>query len=94
MADDFLTVAEIAELLKLNQMTVRNWIDQGKLPAMRVGRRVRVRRADFDRLIDESYISAGSQASAASGPSIREGEVPRLWCPWIAPERAPTQGRT
>jgi hypothetical protein len=24
--DEFLTIAEIAELLKLNQMTVRNWI--------------------------------------------------------------------
>jgi hypothetical protein len=51
-------------------------MDQGKLPAMRVGRRVRVRRADFDRLIDESYIRAGGQAGAASGPSIWDGEVP------------------
>ena len=34
-------------LLRLNQQTVRNWIDQGSLPALRVGRRVRVRRADF-----------------------------------------------
>ena len=25
--DSFLTVAEVAELLKLNQQTVRNWID-------------------------------------------------------------------
>jgi len=24
--DDFLTVAEIAQILKLNQQTVRNWI--------------------------------------------------------------------
>jgi excisionase family DNA binding protein len=46
--DEFLTVAEIARILKLNQQTVRNWIDQGTLPALRVGRRVRVRRSDFD----------------------------------------------
>jgi excisionase family DNA binding protein len=39
--DEFLTVAEVAELLKLNQHTVRNWIDAGYLPAVRVGRRVR-----------------------------------------------------
>ena len=41
--ESFLTVAEVAELLKLNQQTVRNWIDQGSLPAVRVGRRVRIR---------------------------------------------------
>jgi Helix-turn-helix domain len=33
IGDEFLTVAEIAEILKLNQQTVRNWIDQGTLPA-------------------------------------------------------------
>jgi predicted transcriptional regulator len=49
--DEFLTVNEIAELLKLNPQTVRNWIDQAMLPAIRVlpvplklgdGRRTRV----------------------------------------------------
>jgi excisionase family DNA binding protein len=46
MPDEFLTVAET---LKLNQQTIRNWIDQGELPAIRVGgRRVRVRQTDFD----------------------------------------------
>ena len=29
MPDDFLTVAEVAALLELNQRTVRNWIDVG-----------------------------------------------------------------
>jgi excisionase family DNA binding protein len=43
MSEEFLTVAEIAELLKVNQQTVRNWIDRGSLPAVRVGRRVRVK---------------------------------------------------
>ena len=41
---DYLTVNEIAETLKLNPQTVRNWIDQGQLPCVRVGsRRVRVK---------------------------------------------------
>ena len=34
--DSFLTVAEVADTLKLNQQTVRNWIDAGKLPALRI----------------------------------------------------------
>src|SRR5579863_2823962 len=49
--ESFLTVAEVAELLKLNQQTVRNWIDAGTLPAFRVGRRVRILRADLDRIL-------------------------------------------
>ena len=68
----YLTVAEVAELLRLNQQTVRNWIDQGSLPALRVGRRVRIKRSDLDRLLTEGY-SAGSQGgSGDSGPSAED----------------------
>lgn len=64
--ETYLTVAEVAETLKLNQQTVRNWIDQGWLPALRVGRRVRIKRSDFERILEESY-SAG-----ATGPGRRD----------------------
>ena len=51
-ADEYLTVAEIASELKLNQQTIRNWIDQGSLRAVRVGpRRVRVLRSELDRML-------------------------------------------
>jgi excisionase family DNA binding protein len=67
--ESYLTVAEVAEKLKLNQQTVRNWIDQGSLPALRVGRRVRIKRSDFERILEESY-SAGTRAPQTSvGPS-------------------------
>jgi excisionase family DNA binding protein len=49
--DEFLTVAQVAEALKLNQQTIRNWIDQGSLRALRIGRRVRIRRTEFERLV-------------------------------------------
>ena len=62
--ETYLTVAEVAEKLKLNQQTVRNWIDQGSLPALRVGRRVRIKRSDFERVVDESY-SGGTRAPAS-----------------------------
>lgn len=54
MTGELLTVPEIAAELKLNQQTIRNWIDQGKLPANRMGRRVRVRREDFEALLAQS----------------------------------------
>jgi len=65
--ESYLTVAEVAETLKLNQQTVRNWIDQGSLPALRVGRRVRIKRSDFQRIIDESY--SGASSTSGAGPS-------------------------
>jgi excisionase family DNA binding protein len=65
---EFLTVAEVAQTLKLNQQTVRNWIDQGSLPALRIGRRVRIRRSDFERLIEAGATRSGS-SSAQPGPS-------------------------
>jgi excisionase family DNA binding protein len=87
LEDSFLTVAEVAETLKLNQQTVRNWIDQGSLPALRVGRRVRIRRSDFERLLSEGYSGGGSRAASSSpapsaedfwgGESVGIAEPPR-----------------
>jgi excisionase family DNA binding protein len=70
--DSFLTVAEVAGILKLNQQTVRNWIDRGSLPAVRVGRRVRIRRSDFDRILAESYTGASGTTAQESGPTAED----------------------
>ena len=67
--ETYLTVAEVAETLKLNQQTVRNWIDQGTLPALRVGRRVRIKRSDFERILRESYSPGAEATSRRPGPS-------------------------
>jgi excisionase family DNA binding protein len=51
--DELITVAEIAAMLKLNPQTIRNWMDAGALPHLRVGeRRVRVWRSDLQALIN------------------------------------------
>lgn len=65
-ADEFLTVAEIAGLLKLNQQTVRNLIDNGSLAAVRVGpRRVRVRRSAPDAFLVASSMDPVPPEDAA-----------------------------
>jgi excisionase family DNA binding protein len=82
--DTFLTVAEVAGILKLNQQTVRNWIDQGSLPALRVGRRVRIRRSDFERILAEGYTGSSGEAggpggtggAGESGPAPSGGSAP------------------
>lgn len=84
--DELLTVAEVAEMLKLNQQTVRNWIDQGSLPAVRVGRRVRIKRSDFDQILERGYSGRPASPSGSPGPSADDfwggepvgvAEVPR-----------------
>lgn len=70
--EEFLTVAEVAEILKLNQQTVRNWIDQGSLPALRVGRRVRIKRSDFERVLAQSYTGGIGAAANEAGPSAED----------------------
>jgi excisionase family DNA binding protein len=70
--NSFLTVAEVAGMLKLNQQTVRNWIDQGSLPALRVGRRVRIKRSDFERVLDQAYTGGGTSGLQDSGPSAED----------------------
>jgi excisionase family DNA binding protein len=70
--ETYLTVAEVAETLKLNQQTVRNWIDQGSLPALRVGRRVRIKRSDFERVLSEGYNAGNGSASRRESPSAED----------------------
>jgi excisionase family DNA binding protein len=72
LEDTFLTVAEVAGLLKLNQQTVRNWIDQGSLPALRVGRRVRIRRSDLERVLERGSTTGGQASAAGAGPSAED----------------------
>lgn len=70
--ESYLTVAEVASTLKLNQQTVRNWIDQGLLPALRVGRRVRIKKSDFDRIVEESYNRGSVPPARPAGPSAED----------------------
>ena len=65
--EEFMTVPEIAQLLKLNPQTIRNWIDADTLPALRLGRRVRVIRSDLDRLLANAAI--GDPTRSEDGPS-------------------------
>jgi excisionase family DNA binding protein len=47
----FLTVAEVAESLRVSKMTVYRMVHSGDLPAVRVGRSFRVPTAAVDQLI-------------------------------------------
>ena len=57
---DLLTRAEVARYLSVSDRTVSRLMRTGKLPALRIGRAVRIRQSDlFDMLNVKPSISAG-----------------------------------
>ncbi|UZJ25234.1 helix-turn-helix domain-containing protein [Rhodococcus antarcticus] len=58
-ATDFLTVAEVAALMRVSKMTVYRLVHSGELPAVRVGRSFRVRAAAVHTYLESSYFDAG-----------------------------------
>jgi excisionase family DNA binding protein len=55
----FLTVAEVAGMLRVSTMTVYRLIKAGNLAAVRVGKSYRVGEDDVDRYLAASYTQAG-----------------------------------
>jgi excisionase family DNA binding protein len=49
-----LTVAEVAQVLRVSNMTVYRLIKAGEMPALRVGKNYRIRESEL-----EAFISAG-----------------------------------
>lgn len=55
----FLTVQEVADLMRVSTMTVYRIIKSGELPAVRVGRSFRVRDVDVDAYLGSRYTQTG-----------------------------------
>jgi excisionase family DNA binding protein len=55
----FLTVQEVADVLRISTMTVYRLIKSGDLPAARIGKSFRVSEDDLDAFIAKQYTEAG-----------------------------------
>lgn len=65
----FMTVREVAELAQVGEGTVRQWIKQGDLRAIDVGREFRIIPMDFERFLDLHATRAASEpGEAPPGP--------------------------
>ena len=58
-ASAFLTVAEVATLMRVSKMTVYRLVHSGELPAVRVGRSFRVPEEAVRRYLRDSFVEAG-----------------------------------
>lgn len=54
--DVLLTVAEVAQLMRVSNMTVYRLIKAGQLAALRVGKNYRIRRRDVERYLRERAV--------------------------------------
>jgi excisionase family DNA binding protein len=52
----FLTVAEVAEVMRVSKMTVYRLVHSGELPAVRVGRSFRVEERAVHDYLDKAFI--------------------------------------
>jgi len=64
--DALLTVPQVAATFQVTAQTIRNWIDHGTLPAVRVGRAFRVRQKDVDELLERACADSSSLATRRS----------------------------
>ena len=55
----FLTVAEVAAMMRVSKMTVYRLVHGGELPAARVGRSFRVPRSAVEDYLRSAYFDAG-----------------------------------
>lgn len=55
----FLTVAEVAAMMRVSKMTVYRLVHSGELPAVRVGRSFRVPEDEVNEYLRKSFYSAG-----------------------------------
>lgn len=75
MTDDFYTAEEVANLLKLSKYTIYEMIKRGELPAVKVGRQVRISRNTIDALLiknnnDSKSKKVTNHILASSKPSM------------------------
>ena len=66
LSKPFMTTHEISELLKVSEATVRTWIHEGELRAIRFGREFRIAVKDL-----ESFVNAH-----ATRPEPKQGDSP------------------
>ncbi len=55
----FLTIAEVASMMRVSKMTVYRLVHNGELPAVRVGRSFRVTEKDVNDYLERSFFDAG-----------------------------------
>lgn len=71
---EWLSTATAAEMLGVQSRTLYRFIDEGRLPAYRFGRVIRVMRADLEQFVVSCRIEPGTlREGTVQGASVNDG---------------------
>lgn len=77
---DLMTPEQVAEYLQLHKLTIYKYIREGRLPAARLGRSLRIAKADVERFLEERRagppVPARAQAETRGGIGGRREPQP------------------
>lgn len=59
--NDLLTLSEVADKLSLKVSTLRAWVLRRRIPYVKLGRLIRIRRADVEALIADATVPAHTE---------------------------------
>ena len=65
---DLLTPREVAEVMRVSTMTVYRLIKSGELPAIRVGKHLRIRGGDVARFLDARVVPVPGKTGSKGKP--------------------------
>ncbi len=71
MADEFLSIEEAAKLFDVDYKTIYKLVRSGEIPAARIGRVSRIKRADLDEFFERSKAAAQGSECASCGELVR-----------------------
>lgn len=69
---ELLSIQKVAQITGLHEITIRRYIRSGKLEAVRVGRRIRVRREALDKLLKPMRPDAAPEAAPEIAATLKE----------------------
>jgi excisionase family DNA binding protein len=68
---DLLTVPETAAFLRLKTSTIRAWVCKRKIPYVKLGRMVRIRRSDAEAFIEARIVPVSGISAAGADHAQR-----------------------
>jgi PTS system nitrogen regulatory IIA component len=65
MHDEIMTVAEVAEYLKMKPQTIYKWLQEGTIPAAKLGKEWRFKKSVIDEWIDRKIAESPAMEKQA-----------------------------
>src|SRR4249919_1790007 len=73
----YLSPEEVGKMFRASKWTVRRWVDAGRLPAVRLGRRLLIPAEAVEKLVEQQLSPSDLQEPSYATYSIVRGPTPR-----------------